>query len=551
MHLLKYFDKLSLKPVNAKELKGLILDLAIRGRLTKEWRNTNNEKISLKKLANLTQNEIKDLENEYSEIELNIPTSWYKSYFKRLLDIKGGSQPPKSNFISENRQGYVRLYQIRDFGTKPVPVYVPKDLVTKFCTEKDVMIGRYGASIGKVFMGKNGAYNVALVKLIFDREVFDTTFIYYFFKTSSMQDFFGNSNRSAQAGFNKTDLGVLEMPIPPLEEQKVIVKIVNQLMTEVDQLQRQAKTRVELRHDFIKSSLRQLTTANSLSEWKKLQPQFTSFFNTVESIDRLKEAILQLAVQGKLTKQWREDNPDVESASVLLERIKEEKAKLIKEKKIKKEKPLPEITAEEIPFELPEGWVWCRIGEASSVRVGATPKRNEPVYWNGNVSWVSSGEVANNFIYDTKEKITNKALKESSVTIYPKGTVLVAMIGQGKTRGQTSILKIEAGTNQNVAGIMLFQGKIISEYLWYYFLGRYKKTRSNASGGNQPAINGSKIKMSVLGLPSISEQQAIVKIINQLMYYIKQLKSEIENRNTLAKDFLRSSIKEVMEKTQS
>lgn len=543
MHLLQYFDKLSLKPENAKELKGLILDLAIRGRLTKEWRNSNSEEISLKKLANLTKTEIKDLEKEYSKIELNIPASWCKSYFKRVLDIKGGSQPPKSNFISEDRHGYVRLYQIRDFGNKPVPVYVPKDLVTKFCTEQDVMIGRYGASIGKVFMGKNGAYNVALVKLIFDREVFDTTFIYYFFKTSSMQDFFGNSNRSAQAGFNKTDLGVLEMPIPPLTEQKAIVKIVNQLMAEVDQLEAQTKARIQLRHDFIQSSLRQLTTADSSSEWKKLQPQFNSFFDTVESIDKLKEAILQLAVQGNLTKQWRENNPNVEPASLLLEKIKDEKARLIKEKKIKKEKPLPEITEEEIPFEVPEGWVWCRFIEIASI---ASNLVDPSLYQH-------MPHIAPNVIEKNSGRLLDyKTIKEDEV-ISSKNFFHSGQIVYSKIRPNLNKLIIVDFEGLCSADMYPIDSYIHTEYLFRFmlstvFLEQSVKTDTRVA---MPKINQTELKKILIPVAPLSEQKLIAQSVHKLLKYCDQIKSELKNRNSFSDAFLQSSIREVMKKTQS
>jgi len=196
-------------------------------------------------------------------------------------------------------------------------------------------------------------------------------YLYRYLRSNTFVEYVENQMKGvAYPAINDQKLMNGLLPLPPLAEQKAIVKIVNQLMTEVDELQAQTKTRVQLRHDFIKSSLRQLTIAESSSAWKKLQPQFTSFFDTVESIDKLKEAILQLAVQGKLTKQWREENTDVEPAAVLLEEIMEEKARLIKEKKIKKEKPLPLITEEDIPFELPEEWVWCRMGKISDIQEG-------------------------------------------------------------------------------------------------------------------------------------------------------------------------------------
>ena len=172
-------------------------------------------------------------------------------------------------------------------------------------------------------------------------------------------------------------------------------------------------------------------------------------------LKKLRQQILQEAIEGKLTAEWRQQNPDVEPASELLARIQAEKAQLIKDNKIKKQKPLPPISEKEKLFPLPVGWGWCRIGDLGETKVGATPSKASPEYWDGDVNWVSSGEVANNYIDTTQLKITSKGVKESSAKVNPKGSVLVAMIGQGKTRGQTAILNIEAATNQNVCAIRL------------------------------------------------------------------------------------------------
>jgi hypothetical protein len=100
----------------------------------------------------------------------DLPSDWKIVKLGDVIDIQGGSQPPKEEFIYEPREGYVRLLQIRDFGEKPQPTYVPKNKVTKFCRKEDIFIARYGASLGRIVTGMEGAYNVALAKVIFDRE---------------------------------------------------------------------------------------------------------------------------------------------------------------------------------------------------------------------------------------------------------------------------------------------------------------------------------------------------------------------------------------------
>lgn len=136
------------------------------------------------------------------------------------------------------------------------------------------------------------------------------------------------------------------------------------------------------------------------------------------------------------------------------------------------------------------------------VCVGSTPDRNRKEYWGGSIPWVSSGEVANCFIYDTHEKITDEGFNRASVTMHPPGTVLIAMIGQGKTRGQSAVLKIAACTNQNSASVLIDHGLVVPEFLWMVFLARYQESRGAAKGGNQPALNGEVIGRIALRLPS-------------------------------------------------
>jgi len=256
-------------------------------------------------------------------------------------------------------------------------------------------------------------------------------------------------------------------------------------------------------------------------------------------LKHLRQQILSNAIQGKL------DLPhtDGESGEDLLARIKAEKAKTTK-----KEKTLLEIKADDIPFDIPEHWVWCRLGEICRVKVGATPSRSEPKYWKGDIPWVASGEVANNYISDTKEKISQEGFNSTSLIMYPKGSVLVAMIGQGKTRGQTAVLKIDATTNQNVAGLVIEHKYLLSEYLWYFFLSRYETTRSGASGGNQPALNGIKISNTLFPLPPMSEQIELVRKMDNLMALCDELEASIRQNQEYTQMLYQTALREALQK---
>lgn len=162
-----------------------------------------------------------------------LPEGWLLSKFTELMDVQGGTQPPKSEFIAEEKEGYIRLLQIRDFGKKPVPTYIPETKKLKTCREEDLLIGRYGASLGRICTGHEGAYNVALAKVIFPQE-FERSYIRYYLESEIFQFPLRLLSRSAQNGFNKEDLGRFDFLLVPLAEQKIIAEKLDTLLTHVD-----------------------------------------------------------------------------------------------------------------------------------------------------------------------------------------------------------------------------------------------------------------------------------------------------------------------------
>ena len=149
-----------------------------------------------------------------------VPEGWAASTFGDEIDFKGGNQPPKSTFVYEPAEGYVRLLQIRDFENDDKPAYIPVNATKVRCSEDDILIARYGASLGRICRGKEGAYNVALVKLILSENL-TSDYAFYWLNSNHFQNFLARvGSRSAQAGFNKSDLAPLSLVVPPLEEQK-------------------------------------------------------------------------------------------------------------------------------------------------------------------------------------------------------------------------------------------------------------------------------------------------------------------------------------------
>ena len=247
---------------------------------------------------------------------------------------------------------------------------------------------------------------------------------------------------------------------------------------------------------------------------------------------QLKNSILQMAVQGKLVPQ----DPNDEPASVLLERIRAEKEQLIKEGKIKKEKnpsvifrgadnlPYEKIgknepvcIADEVPFDIPESWEWVRLGNIGDWGSGATPNRTTPEYYNGNIPWLKTGDLNDNYITDIPETITELALAKTSVRLNPIGSVLIAMYGA--TIGKLGILKIPATTNQACCACVPFTD-IYNEFLFYFLMSQKVAFVKRGEGGAQPNISKEKIVSTLMPLPPVAEQKRIVEKLRILQPYI-------------------------------
>ncbi|MCX6981861.1 MAG: restriction endonuclease subunit S [Verrucomicrobia bacterium] len=154
---------------------------------------------------------------------------WQTKKLGDVCDFEGGSQPPKSEFIYDEKPGYVRFLQIRDFGSDKNITYIRRSKKNRLCDENDILIGRYGASVGKILTGKAGSYNVALMKTLPNLEVLDQSWFYHFLISDEFQKPLLNvADRSAQAGFSKDDIYNFPVPVPPLAEQQRIVGLLDE-----------------------------------------------------------------------------------------------------------------------------------------------------------------------------------------------------------------------------------------------------------------------------------------------------------------------------------
>ena len=509
--------------MTAQQLKNSILQMAVQGKLVPQDPNDEPasallERIRAEKGRLIKEKKIKREKNPsvifkgadntpYEKIgdevhpldtPFDIPESWEWVRHNDLFEISGGSQPPKSKFISEARDGYIRLYQIRDYGNNPVPVYIPISAASKISQKGDILLARYGASLGKVFWAEDGAYNVAMARVIplYETELISKEFLFLFYQSSLYQSVIHANSRSAQAGFNKEDLSSLLFPLPPRSEQERIVCAYEKLQP------------------FLKAYD---DAAHSLATMNKDFPE------------ALKKSILQEAVQGKLVPQ----DPSDEPAEALLERIRAEKQLLIKEGKIKKDKhesvifrrdnshyekrgPDEVCIDDALPFEIPENWTWARLSSAC-VSIADGDHQPPPQVQDGIpflvISNVSDGRVDfSDTRYVPKEYFDSLA----EIRIPQCGDLLFTVTGSYG-------IVIPVQTERKFCfqrHIALIKFSCLSPdfmKLWLSSPLVYEQCRRAATGTAQKTVGLASLKGLLIPIPPLNEQKRIVQKLNTLL----------------------------------
>lgn len=558
MELLKHFHQLSLHPANAKELKGLILQLAIQGKLTSDWRLQNSTIDSCHELLRQIEQEKRKLVREkkikkekplpelaISLDEFVLPEKWIMVQMPQIVNAAG--LYTDGDWVESKDQdpdGKVRLLQLADVGDGEF-----RNRSNRFINEQtfqrlncnevrkgDVLMARMPDPLGRCcIMPLEDQKYVTVVDVCIIRPhqaIFNKWLMHTINSSFVRQQVSGLATGTTRQRISRGNISRLAIPLPPLEEQKAIVEIVEQLFEEVEQLEQLTEDRVQLKLDYGVSALHQLTNGDTDAEWQNLQPHFHTFFNEKANIKKLRETILQLAVQGKLTSKWRAANNDVEPASELLERIKAEKAQLIKEKKIKKENPLPPITEDEILYELPEGWVWCRFAELLINRDG----ERKPI--------TKSERVKGDYDYYGASGVIDQ-VKDY---IFDKDLLLIGEDGANLINRSTPIAFIAKGKYwvNNHAHVLDATDFVILEYMEVYI--NSINLEEYITGMAQPKMPQKRMNLIKVPLPSLEEQKAIVAKVNALMALCDELEAQVEQSKTQAEQLMQSVLREVFVK---
>lgn len=365
-----------------------------------------------------------------------------------------------------------------------------------------LVVGRKGAA-GAVHLVLESSWPIDTAYFIQPPCGIDLVYLSYLLGTCQL----GQLDKStAIPSLSRDDLYRVVVPVAPTAEQTRIVEKLEELLSDLDA---------------------------GVAELKAAQ----------KKLGQYRQSLLKAAVEGALTAEWRAKNRPAETGAQLLARILTERRARWEAKQLAKfkeqgktppkdwQKKYPEPVAPDIRDlpELPEGWVWTSMGECFHVAVGATPSRKEPRYWGGPIPWVSSGEVRFSRIAMTKESITEEGLNNSSTQINPVGSVLLGMIGEGKTRGQVAILNIEAANNQNCAAIWVSESGVPPEYIYYWLWSQYEQTRRGSSGNNQPALNKSIVERILLPLPPLEEMREVTRLIDGALDRVIEQEAAIEH----------------------
>lgn len=352
-----------------------------------------------------------------------------------------------------------------------------------------LLIAMYGATVGKLGVLARPAATNQAVCAVFPNEGIDSKFLFWFlrFQRATLVE---KAVGGAQPNISQAILRDLPVPVPPGDVQRRIV-------AEIDK------------------------------QFSRLDEAVANLQRVKANLKRYKAAVLKAAVEGRLVETEasiaRREGRGYETGEQLLQRILDERRKQWVGRGKYKPPQLPTDT----DAALPEGWVWASIDQLAEVGTGATPSRSNPAFWTGgDIPWVSSSVVNADQVTEATEFVTERALAETNLTLYPPGTLLLAMYGEGKTRGKCTELRIHATTNQALAALQA--SAYVRGYLRLFLEHNYEEMRKVASGGVQPNLNLSLVRSVCAPMPPAAEQVRISAEIDRQLTILRGVEAEVD-----------------------
>ena len=536
MNLLeRHFEIAIGTPDGIKKLRELILKLAMQGKLVQQ----SNSEISIKDYLD-NKNINRKIDKKAIDINLIkkpflIPTSW--EWF-RLGDIGetniGLTYAPKD--ISEKgiivlrssnvQGGKIELSDLIRVDKKINPKLIVNDADILICARNGSK-----ALVGKAAIIKElpEVMTFGAFMAIYRTEFYN--YVYQFLQSPIFRSSLENVSTTTINQITQNDLKNTIIPLPPIEEQKRIIEKIEQLMSLCDELEKQRNIKNELLSKLNSSAINKLVKAedeNSLNEaWTFIHSQFDILYTEKDNVSNLRKIILELAIRGKLTVNESKNT----SAKNLLKSLQFEKEELIRNRVIKKEKELPDISTDEIPFELPSNWIWTRLGDlCSKIGSGSTPRGGKSVYQIEGVKFIRSQNVHNAGLrFDNVAFIDKETHLKMSNTKVISNDILLNITG-GSIGRCTLVPKYfdEANVSQHVSIIRPFKG-LENQFIHQYILSPYfqNKIMEVQTGGNREGLAKKNMQLMLVPLPPINEQIAIVQTVSKLLFQCDLLESHI------------------------
>ena len=521
------FEVIAEAPGGVQRLRELILDLAVRGKLVPQ--DLGDDSVIAQKLG------------DWSENAESLPKGWSLIPLEDVTTVVSGHNFKSGDF---NKFSGVKAIKITNVGVGEfveTPEFLPHNFLEthhRFIVNSgDIIIAltRPYISNGLKVCVCPENYNVSLLNqrvaaVKVHADILFASFLYLYLRCNRVLMFVREASRTLnQPNLSIRSLKKILVPLPPFTEQKRIVAKVDELMALCDRYEvlkcDRNTLRTKMRASAIDALMNAETDESLNTAWKLVQDNWECLSQQLDDVKKLREVFLQLAVRGKLGTSNDADEP----ANIFLKEIKTRKSALVSAGKIRKTRLSRQLTEDDILYPIPKTWQWVILDELSDIGTGSTPlKSNSDYYADGSIPWVTSAATAKDFIEEANTLITHLAVQGHRLRIYEPGCLVIALYGQGKTRGQVSELKICATVNQACAAITLIEeSEAHKQYIRYVFEKKYEELRALAAGGAQPNLNVKKIKETVIPLPPLAEQKRIVAKVNQLMALCDTLETHL------------------------
>jgi type I restriction enzyme S subunit len=541
-----------------KKLRNVILDFAIKGKMVPQNPSEESADVLLKKVVDeneLLHSSEKIKENKpllkitEKEKTFNLPNGWAWARFGNISLIeRGGSPRPIESYLTNDADG-LNWIKIGDTEIGGKYITSTREKIRREGLTKTRMVypGDFlltnSMSFGRPYITKiEGCIHDGWLRIHPPRSL-NKDYLYHLLSSSYVSLFFKMAAAGAVVlNLNADKVRELPIPIPPLVEQQRIVDKVDELMSLCDKLEAEKFNNLKTHQSLVKTLLNTLTQAadaNELQEaWERMSPHFDTLFSTEDSIDQLKQGILQLAIMGRLVKQ----DPNDEQISKVVTRIKREKEKLIEEGKLKRQIPLPKIDEKEKPFKLPDSWEWVRLGEVTTYGISekVEPGDVENTTWILELEHVEKGSSK----LLEKVRVADKQFQSSKNKFY-KGDLIY-----GKLRPYLDKVIIADEDGICTTEMIPFKAylDIIPEYMRLVLKSAYfiNYATNSTHGMNLPRLGTEKARLALFPLASEREQYEIVSKVDTLFLLCDTLKDRLSKAQDIQVSLSKTIVKKAI-----